>query len=236
MSSAVVNGGGCSTRPWDIISSRSTALGNGNGYGYGNGWGSSKKTANAAANDLMKQVTREKHAREEKKEKRQEEKKAEEELAKARREETLACTVIAAAKSPPEYTPLPKDSPLFEMTKEELTEYVTGFLGLSGEEADNYVAQVKEQNDSFELLENETIFSDEEEAADHLARHGVQANNLFGNDIQEMATPTFDLTANSPEKKKTKGIAGATASYKVNNKNDHTPPTNPHSSPILPCH
>ena len=40
----------------------------------------------------------------------------------------------------------------------------------------------------------------------------------------------------SPEKKKTKGIAGATASYKVNNKNDHTPPTNPHSSPILPCH
>ena len=142
--------------------------------------------------------------------------------------------MIAAAKSPPEYTPLPKDSPLFEMTKEELTEYVTGFLGLSGEEADNYVAQVKEQNDSFELLENETIFSDEEEAADHLARHGVQANNLFGDDIQEMATPTFDLTANSPKKKKTKGIAGVQKAYnRYTTKGFSIPPTaHVHTHPL----
>jgi hypothetical protein len=106
----------------------------------------------------------------------------------------------------------PRITPLFEMTTEELTDYATGFLGLSEEDADNYVAQVQEQKESFEFLENEVLLSEDEEAADHLdhlARHGVQANNLFGNDIQEVATPIIDLSENSPEKKKTKSIAGA---------------------------
>jgi hypothetical protein len=179
------------------------------------GRGSSKKISNAAADDLMKQVALEKKVREEKKETRQADKKADEELAKAQREETLARSVmVATAISPPsdieeEYVPLPKDSSLFEMTTEELTDYATGFLGLSEEDADNYVAQVQEQKESFEFLENEVRLSDDEEAADQLARHGVQANNLFGDDIQEVATPIIDLSENSPEKKKTKSIAGA---------------------------
>ena len=54
------------------------------------GRGSSKKTSNAAADDLMKQVALEKKVREEKKKKRQEDKKADEELAKAQREALIS--------------------------------------------------------------------------------------------------------------------------------------------------
>ena len=205
------------------------------------GRGSSKKTSNAAADDLMKQVALEKKVREEKKKKRQADKKADEELAKAQREVTLARSlmIIATAISPPsdieeEYVPLPKDSPLFEMMTEELTDYATGFLGLSEEDADNYVAQVQEQKESFEFLENEVLLSDDEEAADHLARHGVQANNLFGDDIQEVATPIIDLSENSPEKKKTKSIAGVQKKYnRYTTKGFKIPPTaHAHTHPL----
>ena len=206
------------------------------------GRGSSKKTSNAAADDLMKQVALEKKVREEKEKKRQADKKAKEELTKAQeREETaLARTVmVATAISPPsdmeeEYVLLPKDSPLFEMTTEELTDYATGFLGLSEEDADNYVAQVQEQKESFEFMENEVLLSDDEEEADHLARHGVQANNLFGDDIQEVATPTIDLSENLPEKKKTKSIAGAQKKYnRYTTKGFTIPPTaHAHTYPL----
>ena len=185
----------------------------------------------------------EKKVREEKKKKRQEDKKADEELTKAQREATLTRPVmVATAISPPsdieeEYVPLPKDSPLFEMTAEELTDYATGFLGLSEEDADNYVAQVQEQKESFEFLENEVLLSDDEEAADHLdhlARHGVQANNLFGDDIQEVATPIIDISENSPEKKKTRSIAGAQKKYnRYTTKGFTIPPTaHAHTYPL----
>jgi len=194
------------------------------------GRGAIKKTSNAAADDRMKQVALEKKVREEKKEKRQADKKADEELVKTQRETTLAHPVMVATAIPPpsdieeEYVPLPKDSPLFEMSTEELTDYAKDFLGLSEEDADNYVVQVQEQNESFEFLENEVRLSDDEEAADHLARHRVQANNLIGDDIQEVATPIIDLSENSPEKKKTKSIAGVQKKYNIHYKRVHYPP------------
>ena len=188
-----------------------------------------KKTSKAASDDLMKQVAMEKIACEDKKKKRQAEKKAEEELekakkaeeerAKALREETCAYPVRKATVILPpsdmeaEYVPLPKNSPLFEMTAEELSDYAKDFLGLTEDEAENYTAQVQEQSRSFEFLEIESLLSDEDEVADHLSRHGVQANNLFGGCSQEGETPIVDLSENSPVKKKTRNIAGVQKNY-----------------------
>jgi len=177
-----------------------------------------KKSANTAADDLMKQVAQEKRIREEKKKKRQIEKKEEEDRRKAERDAaTLQPDELIAAISPPadnedeqtDHFNLPTDSPLFTMTTDELKVHAMDNMDMTEEEMECFISYVQDQNQAFELVEEEARLMNPTEAEDHRARHGIQRSNLFGNPSAatagEESEPAIDLTMNSPTKKKIKG-------------------------------
>jgi hypothetical protein len=190
-----------------------------------------KKSANTAADDLMKQVAQEKRIREEKKKQRQIEKKAEEDRRKAEREAAILQTeALVAAISPPAdnedqqsgHHNLAADSPLFTMTTEELDVYATDTMGMNEEEKECFIAHVQDQNQAYELLENEARLMSPTDAEDHRARHGIQRSRLFGNpsaaSAEEESEPAIDLTANSPTKKKIRGATVTTGAQKPFNR------------------
>jgi hypothetical protein len=63
-----------------------------------------------------------------------------------------------------------------------------------------------------ERVKKQALCLDSAEAAEHLARHGVQPNQLFEENLEtptkEATVEVLDLSGNSPDKKKIKSTAG----------------------------
>jgi hypothetical protein len=178
--------------------------------------------ASTAADDLMNQVAQEKRICEEKKKKCQEEKKAEEESFKSKREKTINQAIaVATTISPPTDTNshganydsnLDLTNALFAVTLAKLIAYGKETLGQSNKAAELYIAHIEEQNQAIKLVKQQALCLDTMEAEEHLARHGMCPNLLFGMDLE---TPTGEATAQvvhlsgtSPKKKKSKSAAG----------------------------
>ncbi len=91
-------------------------------------------------------------------------------------------------------------------------------------EADLYAADIKEKRQAMDKAEQQALCLDSAEAKEHLARHGMQPNHLFGDELETptkeataaiLETPTkeataavLDLSGDSPQKKKPKSTAG----------------------------
>jgi hypothetical protein len=192
----------------------------------------------------MKQVAQEKWIREEKKKKRQIEKKEEEDRQKAEREAaSLLTEALVATISPPEdnedqqsgHQKLPANSHLFTMTTDELNVYATDTMGMTEEEKECFIANVQDQNQAYEFVENEARLMNPTEEEDHRARHGIQRSNLFGNpsafSAEEESEPAIDLTVNSPTKKKIRGatvLTGAQKPFSRYTTNSFTIPSTAH--------
>jgi hypothetical protein len=172
------------------------------------------KTA-STSEELMNQVTQEKRLREEKKKQRAAEKKAEEDCMKV--DKAQAITTIAMI-SPPINTINQEannhnllNAP-YAMTMEELIMNSIETYRYTHAEADLYAAAIEEKKQAIERLKQQVLCLDSTEAAEHLARHGMQPNQLFEENLEtptkEAMAKVLDLSGNFPDKKKIKSTAG----------------------------
>jgi hypothetical protein len=102
---------------------------------------------------------------------------------------------------------------------EELTKQGIATYGFSKVEVDLYAADIKEKRQTMEKVEQQALCLESAEAKEHLARHGMQPNHLFGDDLEiptkeattavlETPTKEVNLSEDSPQKKKSKSKTG----------------------------
>ncbi len=126
------------------------------------------------------------------------EKKAEDECLRAKKAKAVTTQDIVAVAtiSPPADTDhlLEKylTNELYAMSMEELTKYGIETYGFSKVEADLYAADIKEKRQAMEKVEQQALCLESAEDKEHLARHGMQPNHLFGDDSE---TPTKEAMA-----------------------------------------
>jgi hypothetical protein len=95
---------------------------------------------------------------------------------------------------------------------EELITHSIKTYGYTQVEADLYAAAIKEKRQAIERVKQQALCLDSVEATEHLARHGMQPNQLFEENLEsptkEATAEVQDLSGNSPDKKKIKSTAG----------------------------
>jgi hypothetical protein len=96
-----------------------------------------------------------------------------------------------------------------------------------------------EKRQEIELAEQQALYRDSAEAEEHLTRHGMLLNHLFEEEALKLPTKeatveVSDLLGNSPQKKKTKNVAGALrTSNRYTTKGFAIPPTaHVHAHPL----
>jgi hypothetical protein len=98
------------------------------------------------------------------------------------------------------------------MTIEELITHSIKTNGYTQAEADLYATAVEEKKLAIERVKQQAFCLDSTKAADHLAHHGMQPNQLFEENLEtptkEATAMVLDLSGNSPDKKKIKSTAG----------------------------
>jgi hypothetical protein len=179
-----------------------------------NGTGDQRGTL-LESSEIMNQVTQEKRLREEKKKQRAAEKKAEEDRMKVDKAQASATVVTI-------YPPIDTinqeandnnlSNALYAMIMEELITHSIETYGYTQAEADLYAAAIEEKKQAIEMVEQQALCLDSAEAPEHLARHGMQPNQLFEENLEtpakEATAEVLNLSGNYPNKKKIKSTTG----------------------------
>jgi hypothetical protein len=112
---------------------------------------------------------------------------------------------------------------LYSMTEEETIEYAMTTLGFCKVEAELYAAHLEERKQEIQKVQDQASLLEPKDTDELLEWHGITGKDLFGKGATaqlfnkpDVATvmdasqaEVVDLSANSPEKKKKKGPAGA---------------------------
>ena len=114
---------------------------------------------------------------------------------------------------------------LYSMTEEKTIEYTKTTLGLAEEEAELYAGHLEERKQEIQKVQVQANLLKQKDTDTLLEWHGITTKDLFGKGATALLfnkpdTATVDtdepqteevvnLSANSPEKKKKKGPAGA---------------------------
>jgi hypothetical protein len=98
------------------------------------------------------------------------------------------------------------------MTMEELIMHSIETYRYTQAEVDLYAAAIEEKKQAIEKVKQQALCLYSAEVAEHLARHGMQPNQLFEENLEtptkEATAKVLDLSGNSPDKKKIKSMAG----------------------------